>query len=136
FTRPHRRFSLARAESSFPRAPRDSRQRESHPLYIRLSTTKIARPPTATSRRARPRWRRSPRVGGGRSADDNPSRRAGSPSWAAGLGRRVHPVGRSGGHIRACPHSLVASRITTGRAKRLPARFLRRRGTARLHTTH
>src|SRR5262245_1023408 len=27
--------------------------------------------------------------------------------------------------------SLVASRITTGRAKRLPARFLRRRGRAR-----
>jgi hypothetical protein len=25
------------------------------------------------------------------------------------------------GHIRACPYSLVASRITTGRAKRLPA---------------
>ena len=39
----------------------------------------------------------------------------------AGLGRRVHhPVGRSGGYIRACPDSLVVSRITTGRAKRLP----------------
>ena len=65
-----------------------------------------------TSRRARPRWRRSASAGGGSSADDKPSRRADSAS-GAGLGRRVHhPVGRSGGHIRACPYSLVASRFS------------------------
>ena len=65
-----------------------------------------------TSRRARPRWRRSASTGGGSSADDKPSRRADSAS-GAGLGRRVHhPVGRSGGHIRACPYSLVASRFS------------------------
>ena len=55
------------------------------------------------------------------SADDKPSRRADSAS-CAGLGRRVHHSAcRSGGHIRACRSSLVASRTTTGRAKRLPA---------------
>jgi hypothetical protein len=32
------------------------------------ASTKIARPRTATSRRARPRWRRSPRAGGGSSS--------------------------------------------------------------------
>src|SRR5215831_21263331 len=43
------------------------------------------------------------KTGGGSSADDKPSRRAGSASCAS-LGRRVHhPVGRSGGRIRACP---------------------------------
>jgi len=86
-----------------------------------LGITRTARRRTTTSRRAQPRWRRSRRVGGGSSAGDKPSRRAGSAS-CAGLGRRVHhPVGRSGGHIRACPHSLVASRIIAGRAKGLPA---------------
>src|SRR5262249_27019750 len=44
------------------------------------------------------------------------------PTSCAGMGSHIlHPVGRSGGHIRACPYSLMASRITTGRAKRLPA---------------
>jgi hypothetical protein len=38
----------------------------------------------ATSRRARPRWRGSRRVGGGSSADDKPSRRAGSAGPLSG----------------------------------------------------
>src|SRR5262249_9580152 len=51
----------------------------------------------------------SPRVGGGTSRVTNHDE---EPAPLAGLGRRVHhPSGRSGGHIRACPDSLVASRI-------------------------
>ena len=65
--------------------------------------------------------RRSRRVGGGSSGDDKPSQRVDTAA-CAGLGHRVHhPVGRSGGDIRPCPYSLVASRTTTGHAKRLPA---------------
>ena len=93
---------------------------------------------TATRQRARSRWRRSPKVGGESSADDKPSRRADSAS-CAGLGRRVHHSAcRSGGHIRACRSSLVASRTTTGRAKRLPAIPILASAMqgARLHTTH
>jgi len=49
----------------------------------------------------------------------------------AGLGRRVHhPVGRSGGHIRACPYSLVASQPAAPSACP-PSQFLRRRCRAR-----
>src|SRR6516225_9998605 len=71
--------------------------------------------------RARPPRPRSPKAGGGSSADDKPPRRAGS-AFCASMGSHIlHPVGRSGGHIRACPYSLVASRVTTGRAKRLPS---------------
>src|SRR5262249_31707783 len=86
-----------------------------------LVTTK-----TAADARLRPnaRGRGGGVVGtrrGERRADDKPSRRA-DPASCAGLGRRVHHSAcRSGGHIRACRSSLVASRTTTGRAKRLPA---------------
>ena len=85
---------------------------------------------TATRQRARSRWRRSPKVGGESSADDKPSRRADSAS-CAGLGRRVHhPIGRSRGHIRACPYSLVESQRAALRACS-PSQFLRRRCRAR-----
>ena len=47
--------------------------------------------------------------GVGSSADDKPSPTAGS-AFCAGLGRHIlHPADGSGGHIRACPESLVAS---------------------------
>jgi hypothetical protein len=66
--------------------------------------------------------------GVGSSADDKPSRRAGS-AFCAGLGRHIlHPADRSGGHIRACPESLVASPAPIACQ---PSQFLRRRRRAR-----
>ena len=80
---------------------------------------------------ARGRRRHSRRAGGGSSADDKPSSRRAGSAFCASLGRRVHhPVGRSGGHIRACPYSLVASQPAAPSACP-PSQFLRRRCRAR-----
>src|SRR5262249_21384171 len=58
------------------------------------ATTKIARPSTAMSRRARPRWQRSPRAGDGSGRDEN---------------ARVDPAPSGGDRAQARPHARRAT---------------------------
>ena len=79
--------------------------------------TRTARRCTATSRRARPRWPRSRRVGGGSRRHEQPRRRAG-PVSGAGMGDHLHhPAGRGGGHICTCPYSLEREAAMEASAK-------------------
>jgi hypothetical protein len=61
--------ALENASSSVASSRCRSRRRTAHGCGRAGITVTYAAPPTAASRRARPRWRRSPRGGGGRPAD-------------------------------------------------------------------